>query len=67
MALTEREKEVLHLRRRPGLHGKVTLRDLGRRWGVSAVRVKQIEDNALRKVGEMYLDQFFKSKEGAAK
>lgn len=63
MDLTEREHEVLYLRRRPGAE-RVTLRVIARRWGVSAVRVKQVEDNALRKVGLMYLAHYFRRTEG---
>tara|TARA_Y100000593_G_scaffold57552_1_gene107001 strand:- start:65 stop:352 length:288 start_codon:yes stop_codon:yes gene_type:complete len=37
-------------------HGRMTLREISERMGVSFVRIKQIQDIALRKMNEQGLD-----------
>tara|TARA_B100000131_G_scaffold90220_1_gene86909 strand:- start:2769 stop:3008 length:240 start_codon:yes stop_codon:yes gene_type:complete len=37
-------------------NGNMTLRDVGERLGISFVRVKQIEDSVLKKIGRFFTD-----------
>ena len=38
-------------------NGNMTLRDVGARLGISFVRVKQIEDSVLKKIGRFFTDE----------
>ena len=38
-------------------HGSMTLREVAERLGISYVRVKQIQDNALKKISRLLKDQ----------
>ena len=50
VTLTERERAVLRLRFGIGVNADHTLEEIGRRYGVTRERVRQIEANALRKL-----------------